>query len=187
MSFLTDPALYDYEPPPKVCGICFGAGDTPSSIFLCVQGVQMGTAVEGIDPNPPNGIFELTPSAPCLFEAVIGAHTFLYQPSPAQSTLQILSPDPQRSFIDQNPPTCRINFTNSLVNPAADPYFGGRAVVVPPLTCDLDNMEDLMSSLPWDPRTETYANPRPFSATETIFTLTRQLDHSNLRVKFVHT
>lgn len=182
MSFEIDPALYDYEAAPNVCPGCFGAGKTNASVFACVTGIEFGLAVPGVAPDPPNGVFEMGPIGPCVFFSAAGGYRFDWIFGVDPSSFSISVPFPFVYFISSKAGTCKFTFTNSLIDPALNQYVNGQVVVVPPLTCNIENMQDLWSSLGEDPKVQTFSTPRPKSASETTFTVSRRRDATNIHI-----
>lgn len=186
MSFLIDPSLYAYATPPNVCPACYAAGKSPASVFCNLSGIETGFAwVPGNDP-PPNGVYELPASAPCTWSAVFGNWTFTYENVAPNASITIMHAVMGLGFFDIVVPVCSLWFTNQQLEPPILKWCKGQCVVFAPLVGGAFSMEGLANLIVMDLSNPTYATPRPKPNQESVTTLSRRSDSTNLHVKFDH-
>lgn len=185
MSFDPNPDLYEYEPPPNVCLGCFEVGKSPASLFVNFSGIKIGAGWLPLDPEPPNGIYEITASAPCRWNRTIGPWNFDYNMIGGGSNVQIWDGGLLFPFTQQLLNPCELWFANFQQNPIFT-YFGGWCVVTPPLPGGTFSEVELLDLVGIDTIRQTWANPRPAPADISFHTISRAADATNIKIKFDH-
>lgn len=184
MSIPCDPDLYDYSVAPNVCPVCFDADKTPDSIFVNIQGVAMGQAVPGVDPDPPNGTWELPVTGPCAFGAVFGPWTFSLTYNGPETLFTVQAGGVGFGFGAGDPGNCTNWLANAQQFPLVDDYYGGFANFVPYLEGGEFSAEQLLELVVVEPGDHTYAKPRPHNDGDTVYVITQRSTNSNIAVKY---
>lgn len=184
MSINTDPSLYSYSTPPNVCDLCYDANKSPETIFLISSGIQTGALWLPTDPPPPNGIFELTTSAPCNWSATIGVYDLFYGLVVDTFEVSIDVPGPIPVFFDAIPIMCSVSFANFLAAPAGNHYYGGFILLLPVLEGGADSLVEIMSLLSKDPLWATWANPQQINKDQTVHKFYNSFDKTNVKVLY---
>lgn len=184
MSFDSDPALYDYAAPPNVCPACFAAGQTPATLFLCLSGILRGDLWVPANGPAPNGIWQLTVSGPCAWTDAIPAIQISYVPSPAVTDLVVQSLPGGFMFLRFGAPTCQIWMPNDIVGPALAVFYSGFAMIIDPTVTGPLTETDLLEFMDDSPDSTLWVNPRPKSATETVYTFSRRSDSTNIKILY---
>jgi len=184
MSIDLDPALYDYEDPPNVCPAIFGADLTPDTLFLIFNGIKKGAIWVAADGLPPNGIWAIIPTEPCLYNDTVDGHVVEYDTKFFGSSVHISTPRPTGAFLGQMAFPGKTWFANVWDVPAGNEFYGGFCSVTSAITSDQKNLQDIWNSLGEIREAGTYVTPRPKSATETVHTISKRIDHTNIKIVF---
>ena len=186
MSYDSDPTLYDYAPPPKECPLCHDAGETPDEIFVGLSGIQRGPLALPGDPPPPNGVFLINAMVPCHWAATIDDNDFNLGLDAPNSNLVIDRPGGPSYFRGLTAGPCQSWFANIQQNPAVDKYYGGWATLSNPLPSMGESAADIMLSIGFPPAAGTAVSPRAMTNNFSVFVFARDLDASNLKVKYLN-
>lgn len=185
MSFNANPDLYEYGTPPNVCPACFDAGKSPDSLFACFSGIEIGALWAPPLPAAPNGIYELLPINPCLWELNVGIWRIRLDLRFGVSVLEIWDSGFVWGFMKNTGVPCSPYFINNIVDPARE-YYNGFGLAVPPLPGDDFSSDELLDLLGIDPRSDVWVNPRPMSAGAAVHSLSRGRDSTNIKVLYDH-
>lgn len=186
MSFDPEPTNYEYSPAPKHCPACFDVGQSPKTLFICLTGILRGDLAIPADPDPPNGVWEIEVSAGCAWSETKSGYTFDWQPSPAPATLTVTDATPRTFFNGTDALACAVWFANTNVNPAITKYYGGHAIIVPPLLGGIYSAALLLSLLNLNPSSGLWMTPRGKSGEESVTTISRGQDATNIHIKYDH-
>ncbi len=184
MSIDLDPTLYDYEPPPNTCNGCFGAAQTPDLILINFNGILRGDDWVPADGEPPNGIWPIPPDGPCHFGAIVNGHDVNYDLVAPVSGLTIDTPLPRNAFIDVIVALYQTWFENAKNVAAGNHFYGGYASITSVVSSDQANLQDIWNSLGEIRQAATYVTPRSKAASETVHTISRRSDHTNIKILF---
>lgn len=169
MSFLTDPAEYDYSVAPNICDVCYDVGKTPASLFLCFTGIMIGNLWVPGDEPPPNGPWEIPVTGPCRWAATLGGFDFVYDHVMAVTVLNVNVTGAGNVFTKAIPQLCSKWFENSIVGAIGNKYHGGTAQVVPLLEGNTLSIQDIMALISDDPYWAKWCNPKPADADSTVY------------------
>ena len=182
MSIECDPTKYDYSTAPLICNTCFDVDKTPDSLFINIEGVTMGLATEGVDPDPPNGVWELNIVGACHFQKIIGAWTFDVVFNAVDTVVNVTSAGTDPGFGAMAPNPCKWFLLNSRVNPAAWDYVGGSATLIPYLDGGQFSIQELFSLINMGAGERVFCNPRPLDTGETSYIITDRSTNTNIGV-----
>ena len=182
MSFDADPAQYDYSVAPNVCPACFAAGETPEKLFVNLSGIQQGALWLPANGPPANGIFEVAITAPCSWIDAIGGMLINYVPSPAATNLVVQRPVGDFQFQFAGVPVCQIWMPNDQAAPAGWIFWGGFCMIVDPTVTGILTTEELLELFALPYHETLWANPRPKSNGETVYTMSSRADHTNIKI-----
>ncbi len=185
MSFDPNPDLYDYAVPPNVYPACFNLGKSPESVFINVSGIKIGAIWGPVDPEPPNGNFEISAFAPCRWKQFIAPWEFDYRLFVGQSLLFIWDIGLHFPFTSNPQTDCTLWFDAFQQDPGAK-YYSGQAIVTPPLPGGSFSEIELLDLVGLDTIKQTWANPRAAADEISFHTISRRFDSTNIKIKFDH-
>ena len=183
MSFPTDPALYNYTPAPPDCPACFGAGTSPVDLMIFLMGIEPGQGFGGADPPPPNGLWIATIQSPCLWR-IVNVWSVTWRNIVGGTGLNIFHNTSLEIAFTANPiPNCIFDFASSRTDGPGVKYFGGTGIVVGALPSDGNSAQDAMDLLNMDPTEDFFATTRTTADSHIVYTLSKQSDKTNIKLK----
>jgi hypothetical protein len=162
MSYLSDPADYNFVTTPDECDACYPADETPVSLFLQLTGIAAGSAWSPGDPAPPNGLFELTYNVQCNWLGSSGPYSMIYGFVFPNWVLSVGVSALGTAFINSSEPDCTVAFDNSINSPTGNVYYGGSGLVTSPKNLDYPSPLAVMDLLGLDPLDDYWIRPIPF-------------------------
>lgn len=185
MSINTGDAL-ELAPPALQCGLCFPPGDTPKYVFACFTGIVRGPLADPGDPPPPNGIHTIPVVAPCDWELDPAPICSRWIIAAGFSWLELYEVKPEFFFIDWIGVNCVTWFENNQLNPLVDKYYGGFGSIWHLGSAGDGQLLDVCEKAGVEPADQTWANPRPKSNDQTVITISRRSDSTNIHVLWDH-
>lgn len=185
-SIVLDPALYDYTAPGNACPVCFAPGQTPATLFACYFGIQIGSIWLPTDPPPPNGIYELSASAPCVYGCVLPDPLISLQWTGGHSAIQSLIAGGGLFFVADSVPACNYIWPNSFNSPLGRRYWCGYCCVINCLPGGVQDEGDLIDWLDASIYSQIYSKPVTLDQTHIVHRLSRPYDRSNIFIKIDH-
>jgi len=184
MSIDTDPANYDFAPPALECPFCFPVGETPLQQIVTFSGIKFGTAVPGVDPPPPNGLYIITTDVACGWHGFAGLYEFSYSVTAPGLALFAQTAGPTIHFIEIAIAPCQTTFVNDRQNPAVDPYYGGFASVINPKGISDNALQDVLALLNISPTGDPWANIRTIDAETTAYSIYNPADATRIHIGY---
>ncbi len=121
MGFPTLPPEPAYCAGAGCCTTVYGVGETPLKLYASFVGIQMGTAVPGVDPPPPNKTWELTFFGVCNWRHDDFPESYSLSLDNPNSLLVASGPAPLTYFYDAIAGQGHSYYVNERINPAVDP------------------------------------------------------------------
>lgn len=182
MSIDLDPSLYAYESPPNVCIPVYGAGQTPDTIFLSFNEIKKGDNWVAADGEPPNGLWEIPPNAPCNFSATIGGYLVTYSTAAGASGVLIQTPNATLAFVGTSGVAGTTNFPSIFTSPVGKAFYDGWCSVSSVVSSNQNNIQDLWESLGEIRQPETFDNLRSQDNLTSSHTFSRRYDATNIHI-----
>ena len=125
---------------------------------------------------------------PCDWQYALGTWRGQYWAGNPNATFKLwVVGDPPGSppiFNGAAPNPCDSYFVNTFIDPVIDRYYGGYAILVYREPADCVSLSDLMDLLNMEIKAGTYAVPRPKIDDETVITVARHEDATNIKILY---
>lgn len=174
----------DYEFAAGDCLACFPAGETPKFLYACMAGIERGDLwVAGVDPPAPNGAFKMTWQGACIWGDVHNGITFAYGAAPGFSELDITDLA-HFYFVSVHEPICTTHFTNSVIVPAGNKYYGGWGFLTQIEPAGLFSESDLAESVGLEPGPDLLASIWPKDTEEAVHVIYERNSRNRIRILY---
>jgi hypothetical protein len=184
MSYLSDPANYDYVTTPDECGACYPAAETPVNLYLQLTGIAAGDAWAPGDPAPPNGLYELTYNVQCNWLGSSGPYSFIYGFVFPSWVLLVGVTGLGNAFLNSTEPDCTLAFDNTIASPTGNVYYGGSGLIASPKNTDFPAPLAVMDLLGLDPEDNYWIRPLPFTDDQAVTGFYHKNGHTNCLVQY---
>ena len=184
MGFPTAPAADPYCPGPGCCDAVYNPGETPLKLYVSYTGIEMGTAVPGVDPPPPNKTFELDFDGLCHWVGGDAPDLHDLKLSPGPTTMTGTGPIPLIYFTDVVAGEGHSFFENDQVNPVFDDYINGTAKIISNVLGGEEVIINAMEDAVIEPDPETFFDFVPVNDDVNILRFSRRFDKTNIHIKY---
>lgn len=150
-------------PPPKVdntgCLACFDAGETPVHIWVDIAGIVRGGLWNPVDGPPPNGLWQLEYTGPCLWSQAFWPWHVEYRTAVPGTVIYVVDLRLMDYLAGHSGNNCHSWFALAAHENMIGIFEGGFAIVTMTADCPIISLSALAESVGLHPGSDLYAEP----------------------------